>query len=48
MTKVDKAIVFTLRYSDSAGIEGDDETTADAVTCYPDKFIGFFRASRSP
>ncbi len=41
MTKVDKAIVFTLRYGDSAGIEGDDETTADAVTRYPDKFVGF-------
>ncbi len=41
MVKVDKAIVFTLRYGDSAGIEGDDETTADAVARYPDKFVGF-------
>ena len=41
MAKVDKAIIFTLRYGDSAGIEGDDETTAAAVTKYPDKFVGF-------
>ncbi len=41
MANVDKAIVFTLRYGDSAGIEGDDETTAGAVTHYPDKFVGF-------
>ncbi|NJO38543.1 MAG: amidohydrolase [Rhizobiales bacterium] len=41
MAKVDKAILFTLRYGDSAGIEGDDETTADAVARYPEKFVGF-------
>ena len=41
MAKVDKAIVFTLRYGSSAGIEGDDETTADAIARYPDKFVGF-------
>ncbi len=41
MANVDKAIVFTLRYGSSAGIEGDDETTADAVARYPDKFVGF-------
>ena len=41
MALVDRAIVFTLRYGDSAGIEGDDETTAAAVRKYPDKFVGF-------
>ena len=41
MAKVDKAIIFTLRYGDSAGIDGDDETTAAAVAAYPDKFVGF-------
>ena len=41
MREVDKAIVFSLRYADSAGIDGDDEVTARAVTKYPDKLIGF-------
>ncbi|NGP18874.1 amidohydrolase family protein [Devosia aurantiaca] len=41
MEEVDKAIVFTLRYADSAGIDGDDEVTAEAVRKYPDKFVGF-------
>lgn len=41
MAEVDKAIVFTLRYGDSAGIDGDDEVTAEAVAKYPDKFVGF-------
>jgi uncharacterized protein len=41
MHAVDKAIVFSLRYGDSAGIAGDDEVTARAVAKYPDKFIGF-------
>jgi len=41
MAHVDKAIVFTLRYGDAIGIEGDDETTAAAVKKYPDKFVGF-------
>ena len=41
MAKVDKAIVFSLRYGDSAGIDGDDEVTARAVRKYPDKFVGF-------
>lgn len=40
MTNVDRAIIFTLRYGDSAGIEGNDETTAAAVARYPDKFVG--------
>jgi len=41
MANVEKAIVFTLRYGDAIGIEGDDETTAAAVRKYPDKFVGF-------
>ena len=41
MAQVDKAIVFSLRYGDSAGIDGDDEVTARAVRRYPDKFVGF-------
>lgn len=41
MARVEKAIIFTLRYGDSAGIDGDDETTAAAVARYPGKFVGF-------
>ena len=41
MAKVDKAIIFSLRYGDSAGIDGDDEVTAAAVRKYPDKLVGF-------
>ena len=41
MAAVDKAIVFPLRYGDSAGIESDDETCAACVAEYPDKFVGF-------
>jgi len=41
MAQVDKAIVFSIRYGDSAGIDGDDEVTARAVRKYPDKFVGF-------
>ncbi len=41
MKDVDKAIIFSLRYADSAGIDGDDEVTARAVRKYPDKFVGF-------
>jgi predicted TIM-barrel fold metal-dependent hydrolase len=41
MAGVEKAIIFALRYGDSAGIESDDETTAAAVARYPDKFVGF-------
>ena len=41
MQDVDRAIVFALRYGDSAGVESDDETTAAAVAKYPDKFVGF-------
>ncbi len=41
MTDVDKAIIFSLRYKDSIGIDGDDEVTARAVAKHPGKFIGF-------
>lgn len=41
MREVDRAIVFSLRYADSAGIDGDDEVTARAVAACPDKLIGF-------
>jgi predicted TIM-barrel fold metal-dependent hydrolase len=41
MAEVDRAIVFSLRYADSVGIDGDDEVTARAVARYPDKLIGF-------
>ena len=41
MAHVEKAIVFTIRYGDSVGIEGDDATTAAAVAKYPNKFVGF-------
>ena len=41
MRLVDKAIIFSLRYGDSIGIEGDDDVTSDAVRKYPAKFIGF-------
>lgn len=41
MSSVEKAIVFTLRYGDSVGIEGDDKITAAAVSKFPDKFVGF-------
>jgi len=41
MKDIDQAIIFSLRYADSAGIDGDDQVTADAVRKYPDKFIGF-------
>lgn len=41
MKNVDKAIVFSLRYKDSVGIDGNDEVTARAVAKYPDKFVGF-------
>ena len=41
MANVEKAIIFSLRYGDSIGIESDDETTAAAVAKYGDKFVGF-------
>src|SRR6478609_4484863 len=41
MADVDKAIIFSLRYKDSIGVDGNDEVTAAAVAKYPDKFVGF-------
>jgi hypothetical protein len=41
MAAADRAIVFPLRYGDSAGIESDDEACAACVRKYPDKFVGF-------
>jgi predicted TIM-barrel fold metal-dependent hydrolase len=41
MAAADRAIVFPLRYGDSAGIESDDETCAACVRKYPGKFVGF-------
>jgi len=41
MADVDKAILFSLRYADSIGVDGNDEVTAAAVAKYPDKFVGF-------
>ena len=41
MKDVDHAIVFSLRYKDSIGIDGDDEVTARLVKRDPKKFIGF-------
>ena len=41
MAHVEKAIIFTIRYGDSVGIEGDDATTAAAIAKYPNKFVGF-------
>jgi len=41
MAAVDKAIIFSPRYRDSAGVDGDDQAVADAVARYPDKFVGF-------
>jgi uncharacterized protein len=41
MKDADRAIVFSLRYADSIGIDGDDEVTARLVAMDPKKFIGF-------
>jgi predicted TIM-barrel fold metal-dependent hydrolase len=41
MSGVDKAIIFSLRYADSLGIDGNDEITARAVRAYPERFVGF-------
>jgi hypothetical protein len=41
MAPVDRAIVFTLRYGDTVGVEGEDSTTAAAVSRWPDKLVGF-------
>lgn len=41
MKDVNHAIVFSLRYKDLIGIDGDDEVTARLVKRDPKKFIGF-------
>jgi predicted TIM-barrel fold metal-dependent hydrolase len=41
LAPVDRAIVFTVRYGDTVGVEGNDQVTADAVAKYPQKFVGF-------
>lgn len=41
MGRVDRAIIFPVRYADSVGIESEDETCAAAVAKYPMKFVGF-------
>jgi uncharacterized protein len=41
MASIDRAIIFSLRYHDSLGIDGNDEVTAEAVRKYPDRFVGF-------
>lgn len=41
MAMVDKAILFSPRYLESAGVDGDDVAVAAAVAKYPDKFVGF-------
>ncbi len=41
MAEVDRAIIFSLRYGDVSGIDGDDEVTARAVAKHPEKFVGF-------
>jgi hypothetical protein len=41
LEKVEKAIIFPLRYSDSFGIEGDDDVTARAVARYPESLSVF-------
>ena len=41
MAPVDRAIIFTLNYGETVGIDGNDDVTADAVRRYPDKLTGF-------
>jgi predicted TIM-barrel fold metal-dependent hydrolase len=41
MAPVDRAIIFTLAYGETVGIDGNDDVTADAVRRYPDKLTGF-------
>ena len=36
-----KVIVFSPRYGDSVGIQGEDSTVVKAIQKYPDKFVGF-------
>lgn len=41
LAPAERAIVFSLRYRDSLGIDGDDEVTAAAVARYPGRYVGF-------
>lgn len=41
LQNIDKAIIFTLEYKESLGIQGDNAVTAEAVRRFPDKFVGF-------
>ena len=41
MERVDKAIIFSPKYSTSIGIDGCDKVVSKAVQMYPDKFVGF-------
>jgi predicted TIM-barrel fold metal-dependent hydrolase len=41
MVGVDRYIAFTLRYGDSVGIEGEDETTARLMALDPGRCVGF-------
>lgn len=36
-----KVIIFSPRYGDSVGIQGEDSTVIKAIQRYPDKFVGF-------
>ncbi len=36
-----KVIIFSPRYGDSVGIQGEDSTVVKAIQKYPDKFVGF-------
>lgn len=41
MAGVDRYIAFTLRYGDSVGVEGEDETTARLMALDPGRCVGF-------
>lgn len=41
LAAVDRAILFTIRYGDTVGVEGDNSVTAEAVALAPDRFVGF-------
>jgi hypothetical protein len=41
IANIDRAIVFTLGYAETIGVDGNNETTAEAIRRYPDKLTGF-------
>ena len=41
MTGVDRYVAFTIRYGDSAGVEGSDEATARLMALDPGRCVGF-------